>query len=188
MDLKRILDVLLAVCGLLALSSVLVIVALMIRFTSKGGALFIQDRVGRNEVIFKCLKFRTMAKDTPDVGSHEADRSWVTPLGRILRKTKLDELPQLVNVLKGEMSLVGPRPCLPSQEELICARRTFNVFSMRPGITGIAQIQGVDMSTPWELAELDAAYLVKNDVRTYGSIIYRTVLGQGRGDAAKGPG
>jgi len=86
------------------------------------------------------------------------------------------------------MSLVGPRPCLPSQEELICARRTFNVFSMRPGITGIAQIQGVDMSTPWELAELDAAYLVKNDVRTYGSIIYRTVLGQGRGDAAKGPG
>lgn len=188
MDLKRILDVILAVCGLLVFSPVFLIVALMIRFTSQGGALFIQDRVGRNEAIFKCLKFRTMAKDAPNVGSHEVDRSWVTPLGRILRKTKLDELPQLVNVLKGEMSLVGPRPCLPSQEELIRARRTFNVFSMRPGVTGIAQIQGVDMSIPWELAELDATYLVKNDVRTYGSIICRTVLGQGRGDAARGRG
>ncbi len=183
---RRILDVILAFCGLLVFSPVLVIVALMIRFTSKGGALFIQDRMGQNEVIFKCLKFRTMARDAPNVGSHEADRSWVTPLGRLLRKTKLDELPQLVNVLKGEMSLVGPRPCLPSQEELIRARRTCNVFSMRPGITGIAQIQGVDMSVPWQLAELDASYLVKNDVRTYGLIIYRTVLGQGRGDAAKG--
>lgn len=188
MDAKRILDVTLAVTGLIVFSPVFLIVALMIRSTSPGGALFIQDRVGKNEVIFKCLKFRTMAKNTPNVGSHEADRSWVTPLGRILRKTKLDELPQLVNVLNGEMSLVGPRPCLPSQEELIRARRTFNVFSMRPGITGIAQIQGVDMSVPWELAELDATYLVKNDVLSYGSIIYRTFLGQGRGDAAKGRG
>jgi O-antigen biosynthesis protein WbqP len=125
-----------------------------------------------------------MAAGTPNVGSHDAAEAWITPIGRRLRAYKLDELPQLVNVLRGEMSLVGPRPCLPTQSQVIAARRNKNVFSVRPGITGLAQIEGIDMSTPEVLADADARY-----IRTAGfwhdvKLIVGTVAGRGAGDAA----
>src|SRR5690606_27450560 len=121
-----------------------------------GSPIFRQERVGRYRKPFVLVKFRTMKKNTASVASHLADASAVTPFGGFLRKTKLDELPQLWNVLKGEMSLVGPRPCLPNQYELIRERQLRGVFGVRPGITGLAQIQGVDMSAPVLLAEIDA--------------------------------
>jgi lipopolysaccharide/colanic/teichoic acid biosynthesis glycosyltransferase len=128
------------------------------------------------------VKFRTMRPDTQSVATHLADATAVTPLGRFLRRTKLDELPQLWNVLKGEMSLVGPRPCLFNQEELIDERAKRGVFGARPGITGLAQVQGIDMSTPCLLAKTDAEMLASLSVASYFRCILATVTGSGRGD------
>ena len=122
---------------------------------------------------------------TPSVASHMADGDAITPLGRFLRRSKLDELPQLWNVLVGDMSLVGPRPCLFNQEELIRERQLRNVFSVRPGITGLAQIQGIDMSSPVLLAETDAQMIQKFDMTFYFSCIVRTLTGSGMGDRVK---
>jgi len=155
-------------------------IALAIRVESKGNPLFLQQRVGRDERPFTLIKFRTMHLGTADVPTHEVDASQVTRIGSFLRKTKLDELPQLWNVLKGEMSLVGPRPCLPSQTELIGHRRDAGVFDVRPGITGPAQLSGIDMSRPADLARADAAYepSLTIDLRC----IVATVAGGGSGD------
>ncbi|MCK5750500.1 MAG: sugar transferase, partial [Oricola sp.] len=105
-----------------------------------------------------CYKFRTMAEDAPQAGTHEVAPGHITPLGRFLRKTKIDELPQVWNVARGEMNLVGPRPCLPSQTELIDRRRKLGVFECTPGVTGLAQVGGIDMSEPEKLARVDAEY------------------------------
>jgi O-antigen biosynthesis protein WbqP len=180
---KRTFDLLVSVVGLIILSPVMLIIAWRIARSSPGGALFVQARVGRSERLFKCYKFRTMAKGAPVAGSHEVSGSWITPIGRRLRSLKLDELPQLLNVLRGDMSLVGPRPCLPNQAEVIAARRARKVFDIRPGITGIAQLASIDMSTPEKLAEADRRYI---DNRTFWGdlrIIAATVLGGGSGDA-----
>lgn len=131
------------------------------------------------------LKFRTMEIDTAQVASHLARRSSVTTLGVFLRKTKLDELPQLLNVLKGDMSLVGPRPCLISQIELISVRDRMGVFNVRPGITGLAQIRGIDMSVPELLAETDARMIARMSLISYLRILFSTVVGQGAGDRVK---
>lgn len=119
---------------------------------------------------------------TVSVATHLADVSSITHFGHFLRKTKLDELPQLWNVLKGEMSLVGPRPCLVSQLELIQARERCGVFNARPGITGLAQIQSIDMSTPENLATIDAKMLKNITLKSYFTFILQTVLGKGSGD------
>ncbi|WP_348531164.1 sugar transferase [Rhizobium sp. 16-449-1b] len=139
---------------------------------------------GRFEVPFTCIKFRTMAAGTPSVGSHDAAEAWITPIGRTLRAYKLDELPQLLNVLRGDMSFVGPRPCLLTQLEVISARRAKGVFAIRPGITGMAQIAGIDMSTPEKLAAADAEYV--STVSLWGDIamILGSIFGKGKGDAA----
>lgn len=126
-----------------------------------------------------------MRPDTASVATHLADAAAVTPLGKFLRRSKLDELPQLWNVLKGEMSLVGPRPCLFNQKELIAERASRGVFTARPGITGLAQIQGIDMSTPRLLAETDARMLGELGVGAYFRYILKTVTGSGRGDRIK---
>lgn len=128
------------------------------------------------------MKFRTISANTASVATHLADASAITKLGHFLRRTKLDELPQLWNVLTGEMSLVGPRPCLFNQQELIeeCASR--GVFAARPGITGLAQINGIDISTPRLLAETDVHMLQSLGLRPYFSYIIKTVTGAGRGD------
>jgi lipopolysaccharide/colanic/teichoic acid biosynthesis glycosyltransferase len=185
---KRAVDVLLALCvGSLALPFVLLAMA-AIRLTSPGPALFRQLRVGRNEQAFVCLKLRTMRQNTANAPSHEVSASAVTALGRFLRRSKLDELPQLWNILKGEMSFVGPRPCLPTQTALIEARRDLGLYALRPGITGIAQVAGVDMSDPARLAALDATYLNNRSLARDLRLIMATFLGAGRGDRTRAAG
>jgi O-antigen biosynthesis protein WbqP len=126
-----------------------------------------------------------MAHGAPVAGSHEVAETWITPIGRRLRAVKLDELPQLFNVLRGDMSLVGPRPCLPNQVDVITARRLRNVFSIRPGITGVAQLASIDMSTPERLAQADSRYIEHQTFVGDLRILVATVLGGGYGDAAK---
>jgi len=155
---RRCLDLAFVFAVILFLGWLMVFVWIAVRLTSPGPGLFAQPRVGRGETIFKCYKFRTMAVDTPQAGTHEVASNHITPLGRFLRKTKVDELPQIWNVARGEMNLVGPRPCLPSQTELIDRRRALDVFGCAPGVTGLAQIGGTDMSEPDKLARIDARY------------------------------
>jgi len=123
-----------------------------------------------------------MRPETGSVGTHEVNPGQVTAWGKILRRTKLDELPQLWNVLKGEMSLVGPRPCLPNQTELIQERQRLRVFCVLPGITGLAQIQGIDMSTPDLLAKTDAEMIRTMSLFNYFRYIFKTICGSGFGD------
>ncbi|MCJ7993711.1 sugar transferase [Rhizobium cremeum] len=182
---KRLFDFSAALVGLILTSPVMAVIAIVVRATSPGPALFIQTRVGRNEVPFRCYKFRTMATGTPDVASHHASTAWITPVGGWLRAYKLDELPQLLNVVLGEMSLVGPRPCLPSQAEMISERRKQGVFSARPGITGSAQLAGIDMSEPARLAEADRQYIERQSFTGDLAILIATALGRGAGDAAR---
>lgn len=180
----RILDIIISIAGLMVTSPLLIILTLAALFDT-GLPLFRQTRVGRNKRSFTLMKFRTMRPGTAHVATHLADASAVTPLGDLLRRTKLDELPQLWNVLKGDMSLVGPRPCLFSQDELIQARERLGVFDARPGITGLAQVQKIDMSTPDLLAETDARMLASLCVNDYIRYIILTVSGKGAGDRVK---
>ncbi|MCB5187686.1 sugar transferase [Methylobacillus caricis] len=147
-----------------------------------GSPLFRQVRIGRYQQPFTLVKFRTMKVNTASVASHLASTASITWLGGFLRKTKLDELPQLWNVLKGEMSLVGPRPNLFNQEELIAERQSLGVYNVRPGITGIAQVNDIDMSTPKLLAETDALMLRELTLPLYFKLLMQTILGKGRGD------
>ena len=147
-----------------------------------GAPLFFQKRVGKNEKLFTLIKFRTMAINTDSVGTHLVDVNSITRLGGFLRKTKLDELPQLFNVFLGDMSLVGPRPGLPNQIELIEERKARKIFEVRPGLTGLAQINGVDMSTPRKLARYDWIMANKMGLKLYLKLIIGTGLGKGRGD------
>lgn len=180
----RVFDVLLSLLGLV-FGMPLFLLLLVAGWMDTGQPLFFQVRVGREQRPFVLIKFRTMRPETASVATHLADRSAVTRWGRFLRRSKLDELPQLWNVLKGEMSLVGPRPCLTTQTELIAEREMRGVFSVRPGITGLAQIRGIDMSTPRLLAETDAAMLAKLGVTHYFHYIWNTLRGQGRGDRVR---
>lgn len=180
----RLLDFVFSAIGLLALSPVL-LTLFVLGVLDTGSPLFHQVRVGRLQRPFTLVKFRTMRPDTLSVATHLTDASAITPFGRFLRHTKLDELPQLWNVLKGDMSLVGPRPCLFTQEELIAERAARDLFEVRPGITGLAQINDIDMSTPALLAETDAQMLKTLSVGTYLRYIVLTVLGKGAGDRVK---
>ena len=180
----RLLDFILSFFGLLFGAPVLLAIYVIGLFDT-GSPIFRQERVGRNQKPFVLVKFRTMRPDTASVASHLADVSAITQLGSFLRRTKLDELPQLLNVLKGEMSLVGPRPCLFNQVELISERASRAVFSARPGITGLAQVNNIDMSTPKLLAETDAWMLKELVVSTYFKYIFMTLGGNGAGDRVK---
>lgn len=170
----RLLDFLLALVGL-TLGLPLLLVLMVASYLDTGSPIFCQVRVGLNRKPFVLLKFRTMHPNTASVATHLADASAITPLGRFLRRSKLDELPQLWNVLKGDMSLVGPRPCLFNQGELIEERASRGVFDVRPGLTGLAQIQGIDMSTPRRLAETDAAMLNNLNLTAYFKYLVKTV-------------
>ena len=174
-------DIILSATGLLVCSPLLLLITVA-GFFDTGSPLFCQQRVGRFRRPFTLVKFRTMRRGTASVATHLASTNAVTPWGCFLRRSKLDELPQLWNVLKGDMSLVGPRPCLPNQKELIREREHRGVYLVRPGITGLAQIQGIDMSTPEFLAETDAAMIKDLSVGKYFSYIVLTLSGEGRGD------
>ncbi len=180
----RILDITFSLLGLICGFPILLIVTL-IGFFDTGSPIFRQERVGRHKQPFVLIKFRTMAVNTESVATHLASSSSITRFGSFLRKTKLDELPQLWNVLKGDMSLVGPRPGLFNQQELIQAREKYNIYAVRPGITGLAQVNEIDMSTPTLLAKTDAKMLSNLTVIDYFSYIFLTVAGQGRGDRIK---
>lgn len=178
----RVFDFFFSLLGLVLGSPVLAVIYL-VGLVDTGSPLFRQERVGRHQKPFTLVKFRTMKVGTASVASHLADVQTITTLGKFLRRSKLDELPQLWNVLWGDMSLVGPRPGLFNQQDLLKARQAKGVYQARPGITGLAQVSGIDMSTPELLAETDARMLAQLTVSSYFTYIFRTVLGGGRGDA-----
>ncbi|MGB5118806.1 MAG: sugar transferase [Providencia rettgeri] len=180
----RFIDFLAAFFGLLFLWPILLIVTIIGLFDT-GSPIFIQTRVGKNQKPFKLVKFRTMSIETKSVASHLASNASITKLGAFLRKTKIDELPQLINVVKGEMSLVGPRPNLFNQEELIKERDALGVYDVLPGVTGLAQVQNIDMSTPKLLAETDKEMIDTLNIKNYFKYILMTVTGSGSGDAVK---
>ncbi len=180
----RALDFVLSLLGLV-IGSPILLALYVIGLFDTGSPIFCQKRVGRNQKPFILVKFRTMKKDTASVASHLASTSSITKFGYFLRRTKLDELPQLWNVLKGEMSLVGPRPGLFNQEELTAAREAKNVFDARPGITGLAQVNEIDMSTPQLLAETDAQMIETLNIRSYFQYILVTMSGKGSGDRVR---
>ncbi len=178
-------DLVAALLGGVLTLPILLVAAVLVRLDSPGPALFRQERVGRGERVFICYKLRTMAQGTVAAGTHEVSAASVTSLGRRLRRLKLDELPQLWNVIRGDMSLVGPRPCLPSQVELVEARRVRGVYDVRPGITGRAQVIGLDMSTPLELAIEDDLWARRPNLKDYLRLVILTAFGKGQGDAIR---
>jgi len=180
----RIFDILFSILGIL-LAAPLILVIFVIGLASGGKPLFYQQRVGRNQRPFTLVKFRSMATNTRSVGTHLVDSNAITPMGRFLRRSKLDELPQLFNVLLGDMSLVGPRPCLPNQHELIDERESRGVFDAAPGITGLAQVNGVDMSNPRKLAIYDSLMIRNMSLGKYLCLILATATGRGGGDRVK---
>jgi O-antigen biosynthesis protein WbqP len=179
--LLRLFDLLFSAIGLIIGLPFLLIITL-IGFFDTGSPTLWQERVGRHKKPFLMAKFRTMKCDTALVASHLVSASAVTPFGNILRRTKIDEIPQLWNVLKGEMSLVGPRPCLFNQQELIDERERLGVLSVRPGITGLSQITKIDMATPRRLAQIDAKMIDELTIVKYFLYIIQTVFGKGSGD------
>jgi O-antigen biosynthesis protein WbqP len=180
----RLLDVIFSFLGLLCGFPVLLAIYVIGLFDT-GAPVFRQERVGRKKKPFTLVKFRTMSVDTASIASHLASTASITKVGGVLRKTKLDELPQLWNVLKGEMSLVGPRPGLFNQEELTKAREEKGVYLVRPGITGLAQVNDIDMSTPELLAKTDAKMISEMSLANYFKFILQTVVGKGAGDRVK---
>jgi len=180
----RLFDFCFALLGLV-LGLPIFILLYLIGLFDTGSPLFFQTRVGRQQKAFTLVKFRTMRKDTASVASHLASSSAITSYGAFLRRTKLDELPQLWNVLLGDMSLVGPRPGLFNQPELLEWRERMGVFKVRPGITGLAQISEIDMSTPELLAKTDKQMIDSMTVGRYFAYILQTVTGKGQGDRVK---
>ena len=161
---KRMMDVILSFLAVILLLPLILILCIAIKIDSKGPVLFRQKRVGKNKVLFYILKFRTMRTDTPhDVPTHKllAPGVYITRIGRILRKTSLDELPQLWNILKGDMSVIGPRPALWNQDDLIAERDKYDANDIRPGLTGWAQINGRDELEIPVKARLDGEYVSK---------------------------
>lgn len=178
---KRLIDVLAGALFVMFAWPFLLTIIVVIRLQSPGPAIFTQTRVGKGGRLFTCYKLRTMYAGTANLPTHEVAATSVTPLGEHLRRFKIDELPQLCNVLLGDMSLVGPRPCLPSQVELVKARQALGVLAVRPGITGLAQVKGIDMSDPHRLAEVDAEYVRTQSLLGDFKLIAATLRGRGLG-------
>jgi len=170
--------------GLLIFSPIIFLL-LILGMIDTGSPLFRQERVGVNQKAFNLLKFRSMHLNTQTVATHLVQVSSITKWGSFLRKSKLDELPQLGNVLMGDMSFVGPRPNLFNQLELIEERAKRGVYSIRPGITGLAQIHKIDMSTPQLLAETDAKMADHLNLWYYFKYIFLTLFGKGFGDRVR---
>lgn len=183
--LKRILDIVLASLGMLVLSPVFLILSLAIKLDSSGPVFFKQRRIGIHKKEFYVLKFRTMRIDTPkDTPTHmlEAPEQWITRVGKFLRKTSLDELPQIINILKGEMSVVGPRPALWNQYDLIGERDKYGANDVPVGLTGWAQINGRDELSIEDKARLDGEYADKFSFRLDARCFFRTIWNVLRGD------
>ena len=180
----RLVDFVAAIIGITLLSPFILLIAIIL-FLEHRKPFFIQKRVGKNMVEFTLIKFRSMSPKAANLPTHEISADLITRTGKFIRATKLDELPQLWNVLKGEMSLVGPRPCLPTQEELINERQALGVFKLRPGITGPAQVKNIDMSTPKKLAVEDSQMVDNLTLGSYVKYVLMTVTGSGQGDKVR---
>ena len=175
---KRLFDFCISLIALIALSVPMAVVALCVKLTSKGPVLYWSNRVGNDNVIFRMPKFRTMLVDTPSVATHlmpDPDR-FCTPIGKLLRRTSVDELPQLWTILKGDMAIVGPRPALFNQDDLIALRTEKGVHLLTPGLTGLAQINGRDELPLPVKVEYDEYYLLNRSFLLDLKIIYQTVL------------
>lgn len=189
---KRIIDFIVSLMGLILLLPVFFIIAVVVKLDSKGPVFFKQKRVGIHKTYFSILKFRTMKTDTPDVPTHLLDNPdiFITRSGKILRKTSLDELPQILNILMGQMSIIGPRPALWSQEDLINEREKYGANNVLPGLTGMAQINGRDELSIQKKALLDGKYVKQmsflQDVRlffgTIDSVLKRDGVQEGKKD------
>ena len=175
---KRLFDLLLAFIAMLGLFVPLLVMGLLVRLTSRGPILYWSNRVGRNNLIFEMPKFRSMRVGTPAVATHlliEPD-SYLTPIGRFLRKSSLDELPQLWSIVKGEMSFVGPRPALYNQTDLITLRTEMGVHRLAPGLTGWAQVNGRDELPIPDKVKLDFEYLERQSLRFDLWIVWLTLI------------
>ena len=177
-------DIFFSFCGLFILFP-LILIILLFCFFDTGSPVFCQKRIGLNRKPFTIFKFRTMHKGTKSTSTHLTSHESITFLGHFLRRSKFDEIPQLVNVIKGEMSLVGPRPSLFSQIELNKARENSGVFCVKPGITGLAQINKIDMSTPDKIVKMDTKMIETMSLKNYFKYIILTILGRGQGDQIK---
>lgn len=175
---RRTLDLTFAVVVLGFLWWFFLLVWVLVRLDSPGPGLFLQERVGKDGKSFTCYKFRSMRTGTVQAGTHEVGPDAVTRLGSWLRKSKIDELPQVINLLRNDMSLIGPRPCLPSQVELVAERTRRGVMHVKPGITGLSQVNGVDMRDPYRLARSDADYLALQSLALDLRIVVATVSGR----------
>ncbi len=175
---KRSFDLVIVLLALPLAAPIAFAVAMLVRLTSQGSALYWSDRVGQHNRIFRMPKFRSMRVGTPAVATHllAGANSHLTPIGSFLRKSSLDELPQLWSVLKGDMSLVGPRPALFNQDDLVAARTAVGVDSLRPGITGWAQVNGRDELSIPDKVKLDAAYMQRQSLGFDGYVLWLTVL------------
>ena len=180
----RFFDILFSIVGIIFLFPIMFIM-ILIGYFDTGSPLFIQPRLGKDKKIFNLYKFRTMKLNTLSLPTHLINKDYITNYGKIVRKLKFDELPQLFNVLKGEMSIVGPRPNLVNQDELIYERDKLNIYKYLPGITGISQINNISMDNPKLLAESDSKMVTSFNYNLYFYCILRTCFGAGYGDQYK---
>jgi len=189
---KRVIDFVLSLTGLILLSPLFLIIAVLIKIDSKGPILFKQKRIGKNKKEFYILKFRSMASDTPrDMPTHlfKNPDMFITKVGGVLRSTSLDELPQIINILKGEMSIIGPRPALWNQYDLIAERDKYKANDITPGLTGWAQVMGRDMISIEDKARYDGEYVEKYGFAMDVKVFFRTIsiVISGTGIAEGGP-
>jgi O-antigen biosynthesis protein WbqP len=160
----RIVRNLICAIGLIIISPFLFFATLMIIIEDGMPVFFIQERIGKNNVIFKIIKIRTLKREAPNTATHQLDQKYQLMCGKLFRKIKLDEFPQLINVLKGDINLIGPRPGLISQKELTKFRSANGIYEIKPGITGLSQVLGYDMSDPLKLAEVDKLYIENRSI------------------------
>ena len=174
---KRIMDITLSIIALFIFMIPFIVIFFLIKFSSKGDAIYWSERIGQNNKIFKMPKFRTMHIDTPPIATHLLDKpdKWVTPIGKILRKYSLDEVPQIWSIISGKMSIVGPRPALYNQNDLISLRKKYNIHTLVPGLTGLAQIKGRDVLSIEDKVKVDKEYLEKCSLTMDLNIILITI-------------
>lgn len=170
-----------AFIGMILLSPLLLISMILIIVEDGFPVFFLQERLGKNMNEFRIYKIRTMYNSTPNLGTHEVDKSSYLKIGSILRKLKIDELPQILNFIKGDLNLIGPRPGLPSQLELKKFRMKENIYDINPGISGLSQVLGYDMSDPLKLSKIDALYIQKKSVKLDLLILIATFIKSVRG-------
>ncbi|CEN24954.1 sugar transferase [Paraclostridium sordellii] len=176
--LKRSIDIILSTLGIIILSPVFLIISIIIKLESEGPIIFKQLRAGKDSKPFYIYKFRSMRADAPNLSTNEFEdvNLFITKIGKFIRRTSIDELPQLINILKGDMSIVGPRPVILDEKELILLRKEYNIDSILPGITGLAQINGRDIIGTEEKVKLDYEYLQNKSLNLDVKIVFITIF------------